>query len=246
MSQQPMSRRARLIVLAAVLCLDLLCAGLAAAVLTLFGIYFPLLGVVLIGQILFFMMLILAFMRQIPLDANHPAFQDGAPASVVIARMEQTRLRLLTIEPIGGGVILLLGLILAVFSAMSWHFLPLVGTIIMLPLGFTLIAHSFTLFHRRSEHEYARLAGMPATARVVNVARTGWGVPSRSFDRARIYVLDIEVMPPSGAPYRVTLHQPIRSHPSNMPPVGAMIPVKYLPDQPQVVIAMLEPEDAVA
>jgi hypothetical protein len=233
-----------MIALAAVLCLDLLCAGLAAAILTPFARNFPLLGVVLIGQILLLMMLILALMRLIPLDADHPSFQDGAPPPVVIARMERTRIRLLTIELISGAIILLVGIILLGFASINWHPLLLAGTIIMAPLGFTLIGHSFTLIHRRSAYEYARLAGTPATARLIKVTNLRRRVPSPSFDRARIYALDIEVMPPSGAPYRITLRQPIRQHPSNMPRAGATIPVKYLPDQPQVVVAMLEPEDS--
>ena len=216
----------------------------ASAIVARFASY-PLLGAVLIGQTLFLLMLTLAFLRLIPLDADHSAFQDGAPPSVVIARMEQTRIRLLTIELISGGIVLLFGLILAVFSATSWRLLPLAGTIIMVPLGFTLIAHSFTLIHRRSAYEYARIAGTPATAQVLKVTNTRTNVPSPFFDRARIYMLDIEVMPPSGAPYRITLRQPLRTHPSNMPAAGATIPVKYLPDQPQVVAVLLDPEDRV-
>jgi hypothetical protein len=245
MNQQPLNRRSRLIALAAVLCLNLLCVGLATAIVASFAKNFPLLGVVLIGQIFFLLMLILALTRLVPLDADHPAYQNGAPPAAVIARMEQTRTRLLTVELSGGAIILLVGIILAVFSATTWRPLFLAGTIIMLPLGFALIGHSFTLIHRRSAYEYARLAGMPATARVLKVTNTGWNVPSRSIDPARIYVLDLEVMPSSGAPYRVTLRQPIRKHSSNMPPVGATIPVRYLPDQPEVVVALLELEDRV-
>jgi hypothetical protein len=245
MNLQPMSRRSRIIALAAVLCLDLLCVGLASTIVASFTKNFPLLGVVLIGQILFLLMLILALTRLVPLDADHPAFQDGTPPAAVITRMEQTRTRLLTVEIINGAIVLLVGIILLVFGSTNWHPLLLAGTIIMVPLGFTLIGHSFTLIHRRSAYEYARLAGAPATARVLKVTNTGWGVPSRSIDRARIYELDIEVLPPSGAPYRITLRQPIRKHLRNMPPVGATIPVKYLPDQPDVVVALLDPEDRV-
>jgi hypothetical protein len=243
MKQQPMSRRARLIALVALLCLDLLCAGLAAAVVTSFTKNFPLLGAVLIGQALFLLMLILAFTRLVPLDADHAVYQDGAPPAAVIARMERTRTRLLAVELVSGAIILLVGIILAVVSALRWQPLYLAGTIVMLPLGFALIGHSFSLIHRRSAYEYARLAGTPATARVLKVTNTRQKVLSRSIDRARVYILDVEVMPPSGTPYRVTLRQPIRTHPLSMPPVGAKIPVKYLPDQPAVVVALLDPED---
>jgi hypothetical protein len=158
--------------------------------------------------------------------------------------MEQTRTRLLRVELIGGAIILLVGIVLAVFSSLSWQPLFLAGTIIVLPLGFAVIGHSFSLIHRQSAYEYARLAGTPATARVLKVTNTGWSVHSRTIDRAQIYLLDIEVFPPLGAPYRVTLRQPIRRHPSNMPPVGATIPVKLLPGQPEVVVASLEPGDS--
>jgi hypothetical protein len=243
MDHRPMSRRAHLIALAAILCLDLLCAGAATSILMSFTKNYPLLGAVLIGQVVFLLLLVLLVTRLVPLDADHPAFQHGTPPAAVIARMEQTRNRLLTVELIGGAIVLLMGLILSMFSAASWHPWLLAGTIIMLPLGFALIGHSFTLLHRRSAHEYARLAGTPASARVLKVTNTGWRIPSRSFDSARIYMLDIEVMPPSGAPYHVTLRQPIRTYPSNMPPVGGKIAVKYLPNQPDVVIALLDPED---
>jgi uncharacterized membrane protein len=243
MDHRLMSRRARLIALGAILCLDLLCVGLATAILTLFTKNFPLLGLVLIGQAFFLMMLILAATRLVPLDADHQAFQDGRSPAAVIARMEQTRTRLLMAELVSGAITLLVGIIFAVVSTLRWQPLFLAATIIMVPLGFALIGHSFTLRHRRSAYEYARLAGTRASARVLKVTNTGWSIRSRSFDSARIYMLDIEVMPPSGAPYHITLRQPIRKHPSIMPQVGATIPVKYLPDQPDVVVALLDPED---
>jgi hypothetical protein len=243
MNHQPMSRRARLLALAAVLCLNLLCIGLATALLTSLAKNFPLLGVVLIGQALFFLMVLLGLTRLVPLDADHSTFQEDMSPAAVIARMEQTRTRLLTVELVGGAIILLLGVILAVVSASNWQPVFLASTMIMVPLGFALIGHSFSLFHRRSAHEYARLAGTPAAAKVLSVTNTRWNVLSRSIDPARIYVLDLEVVPPSGVPYRATLRQPIRRHPRSMPTAGATIAVRYLPDQPEVVVALLDLED---
>jgi len=69
MSQQPLSRRARMIALAVVLCLNLLCVGLASAIVARFASY-PLLSAVLIGQTLFLLMLTLAFLRLIPSGSN--------------------------------------------------------------------------------------------------------------------------------------------------------------------------------
>jgi hypothetical protein len=70
--------------------------------------------------------------------------------------------------------------------------------------------------------------------------------PSRTFDPAKFYILELQVMPATGALYCVTVSQLLRKHSSNMPPVGSTISVKYLPDPPQVVVALLDPEDTTA
>jgi hypothetical protein len=170
----------------------------------------------------------------------------------VIARMEQTRRRLLAVEMVAGAISLLLGVVLLVWYEMQLpgltyeRLLSLIASLIALPLGVALIGHSFTLLPRQSAYEYARLAGEPATAVLLNVTRTGGKRPSRTFDPAKLYILELQVMPATGAPYYVTVSQLLRKHSSNMPPVGSTVPVKYLPDQPQVVVALLELGDTTA
>ena len=238
-------------VLGAILCIDLLCIGLASAAIAPFD-FPPLVGVLLIGQTLFFMMFTPGIARLTPLDADHPSYQNGAPVAAIIARMDQTRRRLLAIDMVAGAISLLLGIVLLVWFEMQLpgltkeRLLSLIASLIALPLGVALIGHSFTLLPRRSAYEYARLAGEPATAIVLKVTKTAGKRPSRTFDPARFYILELQVMPAKGAPYCITVSQLLRKHSSNMPPVGSTIPVKYLPDQPQVVVALLDPEDTTA
>jgi hypothetical protein len=75
-----------------VFCLNLPCIGAASLIITSLA-SFPLLGIVLIGQTILFMMFILGLARLTPLEADHPSYRGGAPA-VIIARMEQIRGRL--------------------------------------------------------------------------------------------------------------------------------------------------------
>jgi hypothetical protein len=236
-------RRSRQLVLAVLLGLNLLCVGLASATIT--ALSRPLLlGVALIGQSIFFMMFLLGLARLSKLHVDHPAFLGSAPA-MIIAQMEQTRNRLIIAELAGGALVLLLGSVCVVVTVASdlgsWR--PLIFTIglVALPLGFALIGHSFTLLPQRAAYEYARQAGTSATAQVLGVTRQLGGRPSRSFDRARRYQLELQVQPQGSAPYQVTIEQLIRLHPLNMPAAGSTIAVKYLPDQPHVVVALLEP-----
>ncbi|HXW00510.1 MAG TPA: hypothetical protein VEC93_18980, partial [Anaerolineae bacterium] len=207
-------------VLGAIFCLDLLCVGLASAAIAPFD-FPPLAGILLIGQTIFFMMFLLGIARLTPLDADHPSYQDGAPAATIIARMEQTRRRLLAVDIVTGAISLLVGVILLVLFEMSvpgitqWRLLLLIASMIALPLGVALIGHSFTLLPRRSAYEYARLAGEPATAIVLKVTKTAGKRPSRTFDPAKFYILELQVMPATGAPYCVTVSQLLRKHSSN-------------------------------
>jgi MFS family permease len=240
-------RRSRQLVLAALLGLNLLCVGLASALFP--ALSRPLLfGVALCIESMFFMMFLLGLARLGKLHADHPAFLGSAPA-IIIAQMEHTRSRLIMIDLIGGALALLLGIacLLAVVvespAIGSWRSLIFTVGLVAMPLGFALIAHSFTLLPQRAAYEYARQAGTPATARVLKVTKLLGSQRSRSYDKARRYQLELEVQPPGGAPYQATIEQLIRLHPLNMPAIGSTIAVKYLPDQPRVVVALLDPEE---
>lgn len=234
------NRQPRWIILAAIFCLDLLCVAFSSIAIAPFA-YLPLLGVILIGQSLFFMGFILGIARLTPLEANHPSFGPDTPAAIIIAKMEQTRTRLIAFDLTLGLTTLLLGSGFLVWGTTNWQPLILAVSLVILPLGFALVGHSFTLFWRQSAYEYARQAGVPATATLLKVTNTGINRPTRMFDPGRLYILELQVIQPTGSPYQVTLRQLIRQHPGNMPPVGSVIPVKYLPDQPQVVVALLNP-----
>lgn len=245
MDRQPMPAQGRWPALAALGCLNLLCIGFAGVGSARF-LGWPLsFGVPLFGQALFFMAFCYALARRTPLYPDHPSFAHS-PLTTIIARMERTRRRLLVVDLAGGGIAVSLGLSFLVAAGPHTpgeRPLLLVMANVMLALGFALLAHSATLFPRRSAYEYARYAGTPARARLLKVTNTGIGRRLATYDSARLYHLDLEVMPPAGAAYPVTIRQLIRRHPSIMPAVGAVIPVKYLPEQPQVVVALLNPED---
>lgn len=246
MDHLSINRQSCWILLGGIVCLDLLCAGVTSIVITPFA-WRPLLGVVLIGQTIFFMMIMLGIARLTPLEANHPSFHDGAPAALIIARMEQIRVRFIVGDILAGVIALLLGVVCLVLPMLSladlsnWRPLIFAVSLVILPLGCALIAHSFTLIHRQSAQEYARQRGTLAKAMLLKVTNTGINQLTRAFDKGRLYILELQVVPAIGTPYHVSLRQLIRLHPANMPAIGSMIPIKYLPDQPHVVVALLDP-----
>jgi hypothetical protein len=224
--------------------LNLACVGIAGAASA--RLAWPMwFGIPLFIQVCFFMFLCYSLARRTRLDPGHPNFANTA-AATVIAQMERTRIRLLAVDLIGGGSAVVLGIIfLIVASPNTPRASPLLLAVasVLLALGLGLLFHSITLFPRRSEYEYARHSGAPATARVLKVTNLRVRRPGPAYDAARLYLLELEVQPPMQAPYHATIQQLIRQHPSNMPQVGALIAVKYLPEQPQVVVALVDPED---
>jgi hypothetical protein len=245
MDRQQLQARRRWLALLALGGFNLLCVGLAGFIGARFFAWPLSFGIPLFTQVLCFMALCFALARRTLLYPDHPSFA-GTPSAAVIARMERTRVRLLAVDLAGAGIAIGLGLVFLIWaSANPAREQPLLWAIacVTLALTFALLAHSTTLYSRRSEQEYVRHAGTPASARVLKVTNMRVRQRAPSYDAARLYVLDLEVMPLTGAAYQVSIQQLIRTHPAQMPAVGATIPVKYLPEQPQVVVTLLNPED---
>jgi hypothetical protein len=240
-----MRTRQRWLALAAVGGFNVLCLGLATLISARLLAWPLSFGIPLFGQVLFFMAFCYLLARRTSLYPDHPSFVNTPPAAI-IARMEQTRRRLLVADLVGGGIALGLGIVLIVVAslnpAQAQLLLQLVASV-MLALGCALWAHSATLLPRQSAHEYARQAGTPAMARVLTVTNMRHTQHAPTYDRARLYGLDLEVIPPTGAPYQVSIQQLVRRHPTSMPSPGTIIPIRYIPEQPQVVVALLNPED---
>lgn len=245
MTRQPAHWSHSWVAIAAFGCLSLLCIGFTALISSQLLTWPLSFGLPLFVAVMCFMAMTYTLARRTRLYPDHPSFASMQPAAV-IAGMDQTRGRLLVTDVVGGALLIIIGitcLMAANPNSPMGSPLLLATAIVTLALSFALLAHSFTLIPWRSEQEYARHAGVAATARLLDITplRSVRRLPA--FDAARLYRLELEVLPPLGAPYRVTLEQLIRRRRLQMPAVGSLIPVKFLAEQPEVVVTLLDPAD---
>lgn len=202
-------------------------------------------GLPLFVQVFFFMALSATLARYTPLYPDHPSFAK-ADRTVIIERMKEWRARLLAVDLVGGAAALTLGLAALVVGFLdpsrpeaSW----LAASSLLLALGVGLFAHAATLVSRQPAQEYVRYAGAAATARVTSVQNLLYSQRTSIYDRARKYRLELEVLPLEGTPYTTTIEQLVRKRPSSMPRPGAVIPIRYIAGQPELVVALINPED---
>jgi hypothetical protein len=235
-------RQERRLGLTGLVLINLVCIGLAGFVGARFLEWPFSFGLPLFGQLFFFMAFCFLLARRTAIYPDHPSLANATP-SAAIEQMGQVGRRLLRVDLVGGGLSIVLGLTLLV-AALSLPGIPflLAGANTTLALGCALLAHSATVIARQPAQEYVRQKGVRATARILKVTNLHYSQRASTYDRARQYLLELEVMPANGNPYKVTVQQLLLKHPSLMPAAGASIPVRYLPEQPQLVVALLEPE----
>lgn len=224
--------------------LNLLCLGLAILSRFIASSWQVLFGLLLFGQVLFFMAICVLLARLTPLSPDHRSFAGMSPQAT-IERMEQLRKQLTAADIIGGILAIGLGIMWMIVAALVPRFAPTISTIapVLLGFGVALLAHATTLIAHNTTHAYLLHTGVPATARVLGVTNLRKSQRSATYDRARWYRLELEVMPGNEAPYTTSIEQLIRQHPSNMPAPGALIPIRYLPQHPGMIVALLNPED---
>jgi hypothetical protein len=200
-------------------------------------------GIPLILQFGFFLIAAFALARRTALNADYPAYR-GRSADNVIATMDTTRRALLRFDFASGGFNIIVAIAAIIMAGLqqpgpvSSHWIAITGT--CLAFGFALIVHGGTLANRRPAYEYAAYAGTSATATINAIHSLGFSKLGKDLDSPNMYQFDLEVHPAHATSYRAVIEQPIRLRLRQLPPVGTVVRVNYLPERPDVVVILTD------
>jgi hypothetical protein len=198
------------------------------------------LGIPLILHVLCLIGVLSVAARHSEIFAEHPSFV-GVPAGQVIARMENARRWRLRVEVICAPFVLVLGIVLFVLLAKAPGWQQIAGFVVA--LGVALLTHAAALGARDSTTEYTRHFGIKAMARILSSRREPGFRRSNPLDKQNRYALELEIMPPAAPPYRLTTLQWLRMHRLHRPQPGVIVPIKFLAEDPTVVVVFLNPGD---
>jgi hypothetical protein len=151
--------------------------------------------------------------------------------------MEHARRRRSAVELICAPLVFVVGIVLVVVIGKAPGWQQIAG--VVLALAVALLIHGTALGVRDSTAEYTRHSGIKAMARILGSRRIPGFLPPRILEKQTRYELELEIMPPSGPTYRITTTQWLRMHRLHRPKPGIIVPIKFLPDDPAMVVVFL-------
>jgi hypothetical protein len=107
----------------------------------------------------------------------------------------------------------------------------------------TLLVAIFLMINSGRQQQWLQQHGRPATARLLDMQRTGWRVKKRGGGSLRWhapggprheYRLRLEITPPDAGPYELTTHQYL--YLNQLPQVGDTVPIKIHPQHLNLVV----------
>lgn len=192
--------------------------------------------------------------RLTPLFPDHSAYNPAMPMTMVIAGMDRMRRGIVIVDRAGAAICIVLGVIMLTVAGLppTTTFLSALYAVqpitwaassVFLAMAVALLAHSSGLAYLDTAQMYVFHAGVRATARLL-------GLQAQSFrvgpERKRPYQIELDLLPPAAPQLRLSIRQLLGIRQRHMPAIGAIIPVKYLPEDPRMAVVLLEePPDAV-
>lgn len=202
----------------------------------------------LIVQVVCYVVLCGWLSRLTPLFPDHTAYNPAMPMNMVIAGMDRIRRGMVIVDRGGAAICIVLGVTMltvaglpptSTFLSALYAVQPMTwaAASVFLAMAVALLTHSSGLVYLDTAQMYVFHAGARASARLLGLQAQPFRVGP---ERKRPYQLDLELLPPATPQLRLSIRQMLGIRQRHMPAIGAIIPVKYLPENPRMVVVLLE------